>query len=60
MVYRRLFRPKGLTMRWSQPRPAYDLVFRDFNTFTHCDARSRSQQLILFSLDAEACRFARR
>ena len=32
--------------------PAYDLAFHDFFPFTRCRARPRSQQLILFSLDA--------
>jgi hypothetical protein len=29
----------------------YDLAFHDFRPFIRRDARSRSQQLILFSLD---------
>jgi hypothetical protein len=31
-------------------QPAYDLALDDFNPFIRRDARSRSQQLILFSL----------
>jgi hypothetical protein len=36
--------------------PAYDLVLFDFNPFTRCHARSRSQQLIWFSLNASLLR----
>lgn len=34
--------------------PAYDLVSHDFRPFTCCRARSRPQQLILFSLDVRS------